>query len=362
MSVNFGDSNINAEIETPSLSADISRPSISINFNAPTLGAKGGGTLLRGLVNPQFFIGTVETLQPGEDVYCYLTGTKDAPVLNFGIPMGYTGDQGPAGQDGADGQDGQDGAAATIAVGTVTTGLPTDPASVTNTGTSASAVFDFVIPKGDKGDTGATGADGADGTDGADGVSPAVTISAITGGHNVTITDADHPAGQSFNVMDGIDGTDGQDGQNGVGVPSGGTAGQVLTKSSSTDYDTEWALPFSMKLLWTNSKPTSDFAAQTLAIDVSDYDFIAVEHKVYSSLDQRRIDYGAVGSQFGLIHPASGGGYFSSASNQAGIRGCDTSTPTQVTFGNAFNSTAGGQFGTSNNRCVPYRIYGIKCL
>ena len=29
----------------------------------------------------------------------------------------------------------------------------------------------------------------------------------------------------------------------GVGVPSGGTAGQVLMKSSSTDYATEWGLP-----------------------------------------------------------------------------------------------------------------------
>ena len=68
--------------------------------------------------------------------------------------------------------------------------------------------------------------------DGQDGVSPAVTVSQITGGHSVTITDKDHPSGQSFNVMDGTDG---------VGVPSGGTTGQVLKKASGTDYDTEWA-------------------------------------------------------------------------------------------------------------------------
>ena len=47
------------------------------------------------------------------------------------------------------------------------------------------------------------GRDGTDGTDGVDGVSPEVTITAITGGHTVTITDADHPSGQSFDVMDG---------------------------------------------------------------------------------------------------------------------------------------------------------------
>lgn len=44
---------------------------------------------------------------------------------------------------------------------------------------------------------------GATGATGADGVSPAVTISTITGGHQVKITDASHPSGQTFNVMDG---------------------------------------------------------------------------------------------------------------------------------------------------------------
>lgn len=38
----------------------------------------------------------------------------------------------------------------------------------------------------------------------------------------------------------GKDGRDGRDGKNGVGVPSGGTAGQVLAKKSDDDYDTEW--------------------------------------------------------------------------------------------------------------------------
>ena len=33
----------------------------------------------------------------------------------------------------------------------------------------------------------------------------------------------------------------GASGENGRGVPSGGTAGQVLTKASGTDYDTVWA-------------------------------------------------------------------------------------------------------------------------
>ena len=44
---------------------------------------------------------------------------------------------------------------------------------------------------------------GSPGTPGDDGYSPAVTIETITGGHRVTITDEDHPHGQSFDVLDG---------------------------------------------------------------------------------------------------------------------------------------------------------------
>ena len=38
----------------------------------------------------------------------------------------------------------------------------------------------------------------------------------------------------------GPQGETGADGANGVGVPVGGTTGQVLKKKSDTDYDTEW--------------------------------------------------------------------------------------------------------------------------
>jgi len=70
----------------------------------------------------------------------------------------------------------------TIAVGTVSTREPGAGATVTNVGTSTDAIFDFGIEKG---------------------YSPEVTITEITGGHRVTITDKEHPTGQSFDVMDG---------------------------------------------------------------------------------------------------------------------------------------------------------------
>ena len=69
-------------------------------------------------------------------------------------PQGPTGNTGATGAAGADGADGADGAAATIAVGTVTTGATGSSATVTNSGTSAAAVFDFSIPQGATGVTG----------------------------------------------------------------------------------------------------------------------------------------------------------------------------------------------------------------
>lgn len=86
--------------------------------------------------------------------------------------------------------DGEDGVSPTVTVTEITGGH-----RVTITDADGEHQYDVM--------DGADGQDGTDGTDGTDGVSPAVTITTITGGHRVTITDADHPAGQSFDVMDG---------------------------------------------------------------------------------------------------------------------------------------------------------------
>ena len=52
------------------------------------------------------------------------------------------------------------------------------------------------------------------------------------------------PAGPQGDVgPQGPKGEQGKPGENGVGVPVGGTVGQVLTKKTATDYDTEWTDP-----------------------------------------------------------------------------------------------------------------------
>ena len=75
-----------------------------------------------------------------------VTKTVDAAgaiKLSYGIPQGVKG------------FDGEDGTAATVTVGSVTTGEPGTQASVTNSGTGNAAVLDFVIPRGDTGAAGA---------------------------------------------------------------------------------------------------------------------------------------------------------------------------------------------------------------
>ena len=81
-------------------------------------------------------------------------------------PQGEPGPQGEQGPQGIQGETGPAGASATIEVGTTTTLPSGSSASVTNSGTSSAAVFDFAIPqgpkgeKGDKGDKGDTGPQG----------------------------------------------------------------------------------------------------------------------------------------------------------------------------------------------------------
>lgn len=91
--------------------------------------------------------------------------------------------------------------------------------------------------KGETGDTGPTGPQGpqgATGAAGADGVSPEVTITEIEGGHQVKITDKDHPIGQTFNVMDG------QGGGGAVASVNGKTGVVVLSAEDvgALPYDT----------------------------------------------------------------------------------------------------------------------------
>ena len=69
-------------------------------------------------------------------------------------PQGIKGDTGLTGATGPAGAQGPAGSAATISIGTVTTGSPGTAASVSNSGTPSNAILDFVIPRGADGTSG----------------------------------------------------------------------------------------------------------------------------------------------------------------------------------------------------------------
>ena len=87
------------------------------------------------------------------------TKTKTMDVMDGSQgPQGVKGDTGNTGAQGPQGETGQ---AATIGIGSVTSGVTP---SVTNGGTSQNAILNFVLPKGDKGDKGDKGEDGQNGS------------------------------------------------------------------------------------------------------------------------------------------------------------------------------------------------------
>lgn len=86
---------------------------------------------------------------------------------------------------GPPGPAGPAGSAATIAIGTVTTGAAGSSATVTNSGTASAAVLDFSIPKGN---TGAQGPQGATGATGPQGPAGATGPQGPAGGSAVTLS------------------------------------------------------------------------------------------------------------------------------------------------------------------------------
>ena len=90
-------------------------------------------------------VGQTQTLASGASATVTNSGDTTNAVFDFGLPSG------------------DDGAAATIAVGTVDTGAAGSSATVMNSGTPSAATFDFSIPRGDNGAAGVQGERGFEG-------------------------------------------------------------------------------------------------------------------------------------------------------------------------------------------------------
>ncbi|MNK33283.1 Collagen triple helix repeat protein [compost metagenome] len=206
-------------------------------------------------------------------------GADGASAYEVAVAEGFVGDetawlaslvgpQGPAGNDGAPGSAGTDGddGAPGVDGRTILSGTTAPGAGLGNDG-------DFYIdtvannlygPKttGAWGSAtsliGPAGADGTDGTDGADGLmirtGTGVPGAGLGNDGDFYINTTNHDIygpktagawGSATSLVGpqgsaGNDGADGTDGTDGVGVPVGGTTGQLLAKNSATDFDTEW--------------------------------------------------------------------------------------------------------------------------
>lgn len=107
-----------------------------------------------------------ESVPDPEDGACYLVGSA-APYDVYYRNNGKWDNLGPIqGAQGPEGPQGPQGPAATMQVGSVTTGEEGTQASVTNSGTSTAAVLDFVIPRGNTGPQGPAGPQGPEGPQG----------------------------------------------------------------------------------------------------------------------------------------------------------------------------------------------------
>lgn len=130
------------------------------------------------------------------------------------------------------------------------------------------------------------------------------------------------------------------------GLPDGGTAGQVVTKTAD---GAEWADIPGWDLLWTNASPGSSFGAQSIAVDLSGYDFILI----YSFWSTGYLQY---------IAPFIAFVPFPSSVIQAVQNNNAASLEREfavTSSGVRFNKATRGS-NTDNSCLIPVRIYGIK--
>lgn len=113
------------------------------------------------------------------------------------------------------------------------------------------------------------------------------------------------------------------------------------------DYE-PYKLGYEVKdLLWTNASPSSAFASQTISLDLSNYNEVEIEYKIYS---QKGFEKCSVGSK-GLFSKTNDA---SAATNIGGFRTFDVFN-NNISFSGAYWNN-----GAHNEYYVPLKIYGVK--
>ena len=112
-------------------------------------------------------------------------------------------------------------------------------------------------------------------------------------------------------------------------------------------------------LLWTNKSPTSEFAAQTISLNLSGYDAVEIICR-YSRTDDASMRYicdvGSSTSMYWFYYTATDGKYTGVRSRNV-VSVSTTGVDIHTCSGKPGNSTT----NTSNNGyIIPVKIYGIK--
>jgi len=191
---------------------------------------EGDGSLLVNAPVGSLAVHSTDTGLPGTDAIVTNEGTPTAAEFKFVIPRGDVG---------------ATGSAATIAVGTTTTGAAGSDASVTNSGTTSTAVFDFTVPKGDQGIQGIQGIQGETGTAATVAVGTTTTGAAGTNA-SVTNTGSSSAASFDFTIPRGDTGATGPAGTVAIGTTTTGAAGSsasVTNTGTSTAATLEFTVP-----------------------------------------------------------------------------------------------------------------------
>lgn len=110
-----------------------------------------------------------------------------------------------------------------------------------------------------------------------------------------------------------------------------------------------------MTLLWENASPTSAFSAQTVQIDLSDYDYVCVLVKYNVSSPIQWTEFAPVGSDIYITRNVTAN--TSPYMYMTARRGTISSTGIAFLTGTQSTPSSGGDYTTV---CIPLKIYGIK--
>lgn len=113
-------------------------------------------------------------------------------------------------------------------------------------------------------------------------------------------------------------------------------------------------------LLWTNPNPSSEFAGQTISLDLSDYESIEVVYSSYSATVFQTMRFERINSSSGGIGLESTDRSNSISSSLAVVSRNGTFDDNGVTFYDGYFQTSSGSRTVSGRSCVPQKIYGIK--